>query len=70
MVELFVALQTHHGNSGSASISSEEMQQRLRMCGLFNFTSPSSDPVSGFDTVTLPIMYIYLKHTYHTCVHT
>jgi len=55
MVESFVALQAPHGSSSSASMSSEVMQQGLRMYGLFNFTSPSSDPVSGFKTVAPPV---------------
>ena len=55
MVKLFVALHAQHGNSSSASVSSEGLQQGLRMYGLFNFTPPSSDPVSGRKKVALPV---------------
>jgi len=47
MARLFTALWARHGSSSSASISSEMMQQGLRMQGLFNFTASSCDSVSG-----------------------
>jgi len=42
---LFAEIQDDVDSSNSASMSSEAMQQGLRMYGLFNFTASSSDPV-------------------------
>jgi len=39
-------------SSSSPMMSSNVMQEGLRMYGLFNFTASSSDPVSGLETVT------------------
>ena len=65
MAELFASLHRADG-SGSASISSELMQQELRMHGLFNFTASSSDPVSGRETVALAVAYH--SSSYQPCV--
>ena len=50
MAGVFAALHRTTGSS-SRNVSSEAMEEGLRMRGLFNFTASSSDPVSGRDTV-------------------
>jgi len=47
MALLFVGLQARNGTRGSPVMSSEVMQQGLRLFGLFNVTVSSSDAVSG-----------------------
>jgi len=47
MVKLFAELQAHNGKRGCPSMSSEVMQQGLRLVGLFNVTARACDAVSG-----------------------
>jgi len=47
MAQLFAGLQARNGKRGSPSMSSEVMQQGLRLFGLFNVTASSCDAVSG-----------------------
>jgi len=47
MVRLFAGLQARDGKRGSPSMSSEAMQQGLRLFGLFNVTASACDVVSG-----------------------
>jgi len=47
MVYLFAGLQARNGKRGSPSMSSEVMQQGLRLYGLFNVTASACDAVSG-----------------------
>jgi hypothetical protein len=50
MAQLFAGLQARNVKRGSLStsmMSSETMQQGLRVHGLFNFTASTSDVVSG-----------------------
>jgi len=47
MVRLFAGLQARNGKRGSPSMSSEAMQQGLRLYGLFNVTVSACDAVSG-----------------------
>ena len=46
MVRLFAGLQARNGKRGSPSMSSEAMQQGLRLYGLFNVTASACDAVS------------------------
>jgi len=47
MAQLFAGLQARNGKRGSPSVSSEVMQQGLRLYGLFNVTALACDAVSG-----------------------
>jgi len=47
MAQLFAVLQERNGKRGSQSMSSEAMQQGLRLYGLFNITTVACDAVSG-----------------------
>ena len=68
MARVFVALVRATGSS-SRNLSSEAMEQGLRMHGLFNFTASSSDPVSGRDTVALPEAYQATCSISSTCIY-
>jgi len=63
MSELFAEVQDGVDSSESASMSSDAMQQELRMHGIFDFSASSSDPVSDHEIVA----HLH-KHT-HTCKH-
>jgi len=52
MERVFASLHDTTGSS-SCTLSSEAMQEGLRMYGLFNFTAASFKPVSGRETVAL-----------------
>jgi len=47
MARLFAGLQARNGKRGSPSMSSETIQQGLRLFGLFNVTASACDAVSG-----------------------
>ena len=47
MARLFAGLQARNGKKGSLGMSSEAMQQGLRLFGLFNVTASACDAVSG-----------------------
>ena len=47
MVRLFAGQQARNDKRGSLSMSSEAMQQALRLFGLFNVTASACDVVSG-----------------------
>ena len=47
MAQLFAGLQARNGKRGSPSMSSDAMQQGLRLFGLCNVTASSCDAVSG-----------------------
>jgi len=47
MAQLFAGLQARNGKRGSPNMSSEAMQQGLRLYGLFNVTALACDAVSG-----------------------
>jgi len=47
MAQLFAGLQARNGKRGSPNMSSEAMQQGLRLYGLFNVTASACDAVSG-----------------------
>jgi len=47
MARLFAGLQARNGKRGSPIMSSEAMQQGLRLFGLFNVTASACDAVSG-----------------------
>ena len=71
MAGVFAALHRATGSS-SCSLSSEAMEQGLRMHGLFNFTASSSDPVSGRDTVCVTAAYhvhVYIYVYPYICVY-
>ena len=68
MASVFAALHRATGSS-SRNLSSEAMEQGLRMHGLFNFTASSSDPVSGRDTVALPEAYQATCSISSTCIY-
>ena len=68
MARVFAALQCATGSS-RRNLSSEVMEQGLRMHGLFNCTASSSDPVSGRDTVALPEGYQAICSIASTCIY-
>jgi len=47
MAQQFAGLQTHNGKRDSPNMSSEAMQQGLRLFGLFNVMASACDAVSG-----------------------
>ena len=47
MAQLFAGLQARNVKRGSPSMSSEAMQQGLRLYGLLNVTASSRDAVCG-----------------------
>jgi len=59
MAQLFTSLQVRNGKRGSPSMSSEAMQQGLRLYGLFNVTASACDAVSG--------LYIPVSQNIFTC---
>ena len=69
MARVFATLHRAAGSS-SRNLSSEAMEQGLRMHGLFNFTASFSDPVSGRDTGALPQAYQAICSISSTCIYT